>query len=250
MTNKDEDFAYAPKNIPLYEALYGKNLISLGGTAAIDNMFSDVDLNGKRLLDVGFGLGGVAYYLATTRHSIVSGIEVHDWMATHANENAPTDIRDQVNFTVYTATNTFPFEDNTFEVIYSKGVFNHIKDKVPVLREIHRVLKSNGQLVIADWMHSEYENDDASPMIKETNETYSQALTDAGFVNIKIRDDSHVFIGYAKLLLENINKNAEFIKANFEDSLFDILITDHHQLIADITVKRKIAVRITANKKD
>ena len=34
----NENDPYQPDNIPLYEAIYGKNLISLGSLAAIDNM--------------------------------------------------------------------------------------------------------------------------------------------------------------------------------------------------------------------
>ena len=55
---------YGLGNVPLFEAIYGENLISLGGLDAIDNMFSDVDLRKLKALDVGFGLGGVAFYLA------------------------------------------------------------------------------------------------------------------------------------------------------------------------------------------
>lgn len=247
MSNKDDDSPYTPKNIPLYEALYGKNLISLGGIAAIDNMFSDIDLRGKHLLDVGFGLGGVAYYLATTRHSFVSGIEIHEWLAAHANDGAPQDIRDRVVFSIYTESNKFPFPDNSFDLVYSKGVFNHIKQKHPIFLEINRVLKSNGQLVIADWLHTVYENDDASPIIKETSESYHQVLNDTGFTNINIRDDSQTFVNYAEILLQNLFNNAEFIKSNYGDSIFDIINVDHQQLIADINAKRKMAVRITAN---
>lgn len=248
MTCKDDDFAYSPKNIPLYEALYGENLISLGGTAAIDNMFSDIDLTGKKLLDVGFGLGGVAYFLAKTRRCFVSGVEVHDWMAAHATENAPNDIRTQVKFTLYTNANTFPFEDDSFDVAYSKGVFNHIKQKSSVLLEINRVLKANGQLVIADWLHTVYENNDDAPLVKETRDSYQEALIEAGFGNIHIRNDSETFINYTEILLQNIAKKAEFIKQNFGDTFFEIINTDHHKLIADIKSKQKIAVRITANK--
>jgi phosphoethanolamine N-methyltransferase len=61
----NQDFnPYRADNIPLFEALYGKHLISLGGLSAIDSMFADLPLHNKKALDIGFGLGGVAFYLA------------------------------------------------------------------------------------------------------------------------------------------------------------------------------------------
>ena len=42
--NKSDDSFYTLQNAPLDEAIFGKNLISLGGTDAIDNMFSDINI--------------------------------------------------------------------------------------------------------------------------------------------------------------------------------------------------------------
>ncbi len=66
---------YQPDSVPLFEAIYGKNLISLGGVAAIDNMFLDLNIRGLKALDLGFGLGGMAFYLAKNHQMRISGIE-------------------------------------------------------------------------------------------------------------------------------------------------------------------------------
>ena len=46
-----------------------------------------------------------------------------------------------------------PFADNTFERVMSSLVFHHLtgEQKLNVLQEIHRVLKPEGELHIADW---------------------------------------------------------------------------------------------------
>jgi len=36
-----QEFAYRLEDVPFFEVLYGKHLISLGGKQAIKNMFSD-----------------------------------------------------------------------------------------------------------------------------------------------------------------------------------------------------------------
>jgi len=42
-----------------------------------------------------------------------------------------------------------PFEDNHLDYVYNSHVYEHIKDRSPVLREWMRVLKEGGHLIIA-----------------------------------------------------------------------------------------------------
>jgi hypothetical protein len=57
-----DDNPYQLDNVPLFEAMYGENIISLGGVEAIDNLFFGLDINRLKALEIGFGLGGVAFY--------------------------------------------------------------------------------------------------------------------------------------------------------------------------------------------
>ncbi len=47
----------------------------------------------------------------------------------------------------------FPFRANSFDKVYSCLVFHHLERqaKIDCLREIHRVLKPRGKLIIGDW---------------------------------------------------------------------------------------------------
>ena len=74
------DEIYKKENVALFEAIYGSGLISLGSLAAVDQMFQGMDLHKKHLLDIGFGLGGMAHYLAQKEEAFVTGLEVHPWM--------------------------------------------------------------------------------------------------------------------------------------------------------------------------
>ncbi len=49
--------------------------------------------------------------------------------------------------------NKLPFEDNSFDKVYSSLVFHQLDmiTKLKCLREINRILKSNGELIIGDW---------------------------------------------------------------------------------------------------
>lgn len=244
------DAIYTLENAPLFEAIYGKNLISLGGLDAVDNMFSDIDLSGLKALDIGFGLGGVAFYLANKYQIEVTGVEIHNWMVEYAKAHAPRDIAHLLKFATYNEAGEIPFKSASFDLVYSKGVLNHVRDKDSLFREINRVLKKNGLFVIADWIYLEANvTDNSSPLVNETQETYRRVLEKTGFMAIDFRDDSKIFFGYVKKLLENITTHKEFIEKEFGKEIFTTIWKDHQNLIDDINHKRKFAVRIKAQEK-
>lgn len=51
------------------------------------------------------------------------------------------------------AGHSLPFTDNSFNAVVSTWVFHHLtnEQKTQAFTEIHRVLKPNGKLVVADW---------------------------------------------------------------------------------------------------
>lgn len=250
MNNKPQlDFdPYQPESIPLFEALYGKNLISLGGLESVDNLFSDIDLRGLKALDIGFGLGGIAYYLAEKYTMQVSGIEIHAWMVEHANQHAPKHLMPQLNFTTYTANGQMPFHSQHFDLVYSKGVLNHVSDKATLFRQVHSALKPKGQFVIADWVFPEGMKESIAPLVCETKTSYEHFLTQAGFSKIKFRDDSPLFIEYAKKLLTNLKANDSLIIERYGNELYQIIQKQHMDLILQLENHQKIAVRIVAGK--
>lgn len=242
------DDVYKPDNVPLYEALYGKNLISLGGLDAIDNMFSDINLKALKALDVGFGLGGVAFYLAKKYQIEVAGIEVRNWMVDYAKEHAPKEIAHLLKFTTYNQSREIPFTTASFDLVYGKGVLNHVRDKNVLFPEINRVLKTGGLFIVADWIYPETGIDESSLLVNESEKSYNQILENTGFKDIHFRNDSRVFLGYVKKLLENINARREFIEKEFGSEMFSTILKDHQKLISDIEHHGKFATRITAKK--
>ncbi len=98
---KHEDDIYQLKNVPQFEAIYGKGLISLGGYAAVNQMVDGLDLYQKDLLDIGFGIGGMAHYLASKFDARVTGLEVQSWMVDYATQVTPNQVKGQVDFLTY-----------------------------------------------------------------------------------------------------------------------------------------------------
>lgn len=106
---------------------------------------------GDAILDVGCGAGAdtlIAATMAGPRGKAV-GIDLVPAMLEKAKQNlARTSLRN-VDFHESSAEN-LSFPDESFDVVISNGVINLIPDKPKALREIFRVLKPNGRLMIAD----------------------------------------------------------------------------------------------------
>jgi len=58
-------------------------------------------------------------------------------------------IKNGTNFLVADA-NNLPFEDETFEIIHCWGVLHHIKEYKNTIKEIRRVLKNDGKIIIIE----------------------------------------------------------------------------------------------------
>jgi len=105
-------------------------------------MLSSVPAEGK-WLHIGCGTGWLLIAekeLGGNRKLI--GIDLSHEMLVRAQNNGMTVAEADVL--------NLPFKNNYFDVIHSKGVLHHIDDFESALREIKRVLKPNGTLILAD----------------------------------------------------------------------------------------------------
>ena len=66
----------------------------------------------------------------------------------------------------------FPYDNETFDVVFSKEVFLHIPDKLALLKNIHRILKPGGMIIVSDWMRM----DDKPPSKQMKNYIEAEGL--------------------------------------------------------------------------
>ena len=103
------------------------------------------NFGGQRLLEVGFGMGTDLFQFASSG-AIVSGVDLspeHLRIATQrfAVYGIPADLRlgDAENL---------PFEDASFDMVYSFGVIHHTPNTEKAAEEIRRVLRPGGRAII------------------------------------------------------------------------------------------------------
>lgn len=123
-----------------------------------------------------------------------------------------------------TSDDKLDFPDNHFDIVYSKGVLTHLEDKEALFKELKRVLKPNGVLVINDWLAPQQgkwsggikrmmEIEDLT-LFAETEKNYIQLLKDAGFDTVTSRNDSKLYQKYNEQICVELDgsRKQEFIK--------------------------------------
>lgn len=104
----------------------------------------------KRVLDVGSGVGGTSRCLAKEFGCRVTGIDLtEDYCRAATLLTAKTGLADLVDYRQGDATH-LPFDDASFDVVWTEHVAMNIPDKSLLYREMHRVLRPGGTLAIYD----------------------------------------------------------------------------------------------------
>lgn len=154
---------------------------------------------GSRVLDVGTGTGGIIPLLLDVigDEGSIEAIDYSEEMIKRAREKFSDNGR--VRFHVCDIAHT-PFEDAYFDYVVCFGVFPHIEDKLRALKEINRILRPKGHIIIAHALSSHeirhhHSNchavkDDFLPDEKEMR----QLLNDAGFDVLRLIDKPKLYI--------------------------------------------------------
>jgi len=99
---------------------------------------------GSRILDAGCGEGSVSRFFAKKHPGVdFHGLDVSPIGIALASKGAP----DNVRFQVAKLTRT-PFDSDFFDFIFSQSVLEHVEDWEGMLREMRRILKPGGSLMI------------------------------------------------------------------------------------------------------
>jgi len=100
------------------------------------------------ILDVGCGVGGSTRRLSHETGCCVTGIDLSDqYIETAERLTQLLNMQERVRFHAASAL-AMPFEDNTFDGVWSIQMGMNVEDKLSWLKEVYRVLKPGGRAVL------------------------------------------------------------------------------------------------------
>ncbi len=149
-----------------------------------------------RLLDIGSGIGGPARYMAQRFGCRVTGIDLTgEFVEVARHLTRLLGLESKVDFELGDAL-TMPFADSSFDGAYSMNVSMNIADKAALYREIRRVLKPKGWLMLSELAKGpgaplEYPTPWAATMsasFLSTPDETLKGLEAAGFEIVQFRD--------------------------------------------------------------
>ena len=138
------------------EVLWGEGFLSPGGPEEVREILNSIELQGKSVLDIGCGTGGVEVVLAKELGAgQVVGIDVEPQLIERSQQRMEQHgLQDRVSLKLVTP-GPFDFPDNHFDIVFSKDSMIHIADKNALFKEVLRVLKPSGQFAASDWLVGE-----------------------------------------------------------------------------------------------
>ena len=210
MEHTDE---YNQPLITVMELIWGDGFMAPGGEGNVDNLVEGLDLRGKRVLDIGCGLGRPACILAAKYGAYVVGTDLESHLIDRSKQRAQEmGLAKRTEF-MTVKPGPLDFADGSFDVIVSSGAFTQIESKLGMYQECLRVLKPGGVLSCYDWMKSEgeYSQDmlhwfevEGLTYAMETKEEHQRLVLAAGFESIAIKDRSPWFRKKVKQELEQL----------------------------------------------
>ena len=189
---------YPESMVALLELIWGRGYMAPGGPGNVARMLNGIETHGKRLLDIGCGIGGPAVEMAQTFGADVTGIDLEGPLVDKARHRASAaGIGASCRFE-HVDPGPLPFADGAFDVVVSAGAFTQTEDKPAILAEAFRVLKPGGWLSCYDWFRGG--DGEYSPAMQRwfelegltysmvTIDTYREQFAAAGFVDVRATD--------------------------------------------------------------
>jgi len=206
---------YGPKQLNLLKTVWGEGFLSPGGSDEIDEILKGIDISNKAILDIGCGCGGAALHLIKNHGAkSVLGIDIESLVIQRAEKLAEKNHLSRRAHFRCVKPGPLDILDESVDVVFSKEVFLHIPNKDDLIKDIYRVLKPGGLVAVSDWMRiddnppskqmQEYIAAEGLDMYMCSLKRYKQALKNAGFTDIAIKDRNKWYLSKAQQELATI----------------------------------------------
>ncbi len=182
----------------------------------IDTMASlakKIDKNTK-VIDLGGGFSGSARHLAKKYGCQVTVLNLSETENNRARQMNKEQGLDDLIDVIDGSFDTIPFDDETFDIVWSEDAILHSDNRTKVINEAARVLKPGGELIFTDPMQSD--NCDESvlgPIYERINLSslgspafYKEAAKNAGLTEVEFIDlQEQLPLHYYRVLQETEN---------------------------------------------
>ena len=178
-------------------------------------------LHDARVLNIGCGEMLTDLGLLSLGPKKITGLDVTskdtNWLETVANKvhlagfDFAADYKDRLDFVQYDGLN-FPFDDGSFDAVFSWSAFEHVRDVQPVLKEMKRVLAPGGAVFVQvyPWYHSRL----GSHLTDYISEPFFQTKRSSGWVKDQLEAyvaanpeaDAHFILKYMFDEFKSLNK--------------------------------------------
>jgi phosphoethanolamine N-methyltransferase len=209
---------YDTTMLDMLQIIWGDGFLSPGGPQAVREITDGIDLAGKRVLDIGCGVGGLDQVLVELGAAHVTAVDVAAPLIGLARRRVADS---RITFEVTEPEQPLPFADASFDVVFTKDAWLHVIDKRALLHDVRRVLKPGGQLAGGDWMKGPepFSADmlyfielEGIPYHPTTLADYGTMLHELGFEQVRLVDINSWYRDLAKQEL-----------ARLKGELFDVM---------------------------
>lgn len=223
---------YTIEHIRSMERVYGHNYCSTGGEYATRDFCTRLGLlPGQKVLDVGCGTGGSAIFMARHYGVDVHGVDLSTNMIHIAIERQgklEPQVKKKIQFEISDILDV-EYENDSYDIIYSRDCILHIENKLQLFRKLHRWLRPGGTLFFTDFcMNNSQPSQSFLNYAKTfkcntlpTIKSHGEALRKVGFQDIETQDLHEEYIKFIETELRAFTATREAFVQDFSQKQFD-----------------------------